>query len=46
MRVVPPETIRQAIIYVRKYGRMTVDRFTKQNIPPTLRELEVMLEES
>ena len=48
MRVVPPrpEAIRQAIIYVRKYGRMTVDRFTKQNIPPTLRELEVMLEES
>ena len=41
MRVVPPrpETIRQAIIYGRRYGRMTVDRFTKQNTPPTLREM-------
>lgn len=48
MRIVPPrpETIRQTIIYVRKYGRMTVDRFIKRNIPPTLRELEVMLQES
>ena len=48
MRVVPPrpETIRQAIIYVRREGRITIDWFTKQNISPTLRGLEVMLKES
>ncbi len=47
-RAVPPkpETIKQGMMDVQRYGRTTADTFVKRNIPSVLRELEMVLEES